>query len=75
MPFSPNGGLPIYDLKELLLKVAILFGVLIVIYAVFWLLTELGLIPRIIFAVVPQIVLLVIGIFIIFYAYSKLKMR
>jgi len=68
-------GLPIYDLKELLLKVAILLGVLIVIYAVFWLLTELGLIPRIIFAVVPQIVLLVIGIFIIFYAYSKLKMR
>ena len=69
MPF--RGGIPLYDLKELGYKVAILFGALIVIYGVLWLLAELHIIPAIFFAIFPQIVLILIGIFIIYVAVSK----
>lgn len=67
----PNGGIPFYDLKDLMYKVAILFGVLIVIYGVLWLLAELGVIPAIFFAIFPQIVLILVGIFIIYTAVSR----
>lgn len=67
----PNGGLPFYDLKDLIYKVAILFGVLIVIYGVLWLLAELKIIPAIFFAIFPQIVLILVGLFIIYTAVSR----
>lgn len=68
---GPFGGMPTYNLKELGYKIAILFGALLVIYGVLWLLAELKIIPVIFFAIFPQIVLILIGIFIIYYAYSK----
>ncbi|WP_407454168.1 hypothetical protein [Methanobrevibacter sp.] len=68
-----RGGMPYYDFKELGYKVALIFGALIVIYGVLWLLAELGVIPAIIFAIFPQIVLILIGIFIIYVALDHKK--
>lgn len=65
--------MPFYDLKDVGYKIAIIFGVLIVIYGVLWLLAELGLIPAIAFAIFPQIVLILIGLFIIYVAYERKK--
>ena len=73
MPF-PGGGIPIYDFKDLIYKFALLIGILIIIYGVLWLLAELGVIPIIIFAIFPQIVLILFGIFIVYVAYSKRNM-
>ena len=67
MPFNPNS----FDLRDLTYKLAILFGALIVIYGVLWLLAELGVIPAIVFAIFPQIVLILVGIFIIYTAVSR----
>ena len=72
MPFP--GGMPFPDMRDMLYKVLILFGALIVIYGVLWLLAELKIIPAIIFAIFPQIVLILIGIFIIYIAYNKRSM-
>ena len=69
----PHGGMPFYDLKDMGYKIAIIFGVLIVIYGVLWLLAELGVIPTIVFAIFPQIVLILIGIFIIYAALDHRK--
>ena len=68
----PYGGVP--DLREIGYKIAILLGAIIVIYGVLWLLAELKVIPTIFFAIFPQIVLILVGIFIIYYAYSKRNM-
>ncbi|WP_407412778.1 hypothetical protein [Methanobrevibacter sp.] len=68
----PNGMFP--DLRDILYKVAILFGALIVIYGVLWLLVNLGVIPALVAAVFPQIVLILVGIFIIYVAYNKRNM-
>lgn len=73
MPFN-GGGMPLPDLRDIGYKIAILFGALIVIYGVLWLLAELKVIPAIFFAIFPQIVLILVGIFIIYYAYSKRNM-
>lgn len=59
------------DFRELAYKIAILFGALIVIYGVLWLLAELGVIPAIFFAIFPQIVLILVGLFIIYIAFNK----
>ena len=72
MPFS-GGGVPFFDLKDVLYKVAILFGAIIVIYGVLWLLVELKIIPVIFFAIFPQIILILVGLFIIYTAVSKRK--
>ena len=48
-----------------------LLGILIVVYALLWILAELKLIPVVLFAIFPQIVLLLIGIFIVYIAYSR----
>lgn len=56
------GGIP-YDFKEIANKIAMLMGILIIIYALLWILAELKLIPVVLFAIFPQIVLLLIGIF------------
>ena len=63
--------MPIPDLRDIGYKIAILFGALIVIYGVLWLLVNLGLIPALVAAIFPQIVLILIGIFIIYVAYTK----
>ena len=70
MPF--RGQIP-FDLKDMGYKIAIIFGALIVIYGVLWLLAELKLIPAIIFLIFPQIVLILIGIYIIYFAYDRKK--
>ena len=67
---GPFGRMPMFDLKGLVYKIAILFGAILVIYGVLWLLAELKIIPVIFFAIFPQIVLILIGAFIIYYAYS-----
>ena len=65
-----QGGIP-YDFKEIANKIAMLMGILIIIYALLWILAELKLIPVVLFAIFPQIVLLLIGIFIVYIAYSR----
>ena len=61
------------DLKDLAYKAAIVFGVLIVLYGVLWLLATLGVIPAIVAAIFPQIVTIIIGIFIIYTAVDRRK--
>ncbi|MBQ6813628.1 MAG: hypothetical protein IJP12_03215 [Methanobrevibacter sp.] len=72
MPFGGGGNRPFpFDYKETLNKVLMLVGVLIVIYAILWILAELRIIPVIIYALFPQVVLLLIGVFIFYQAYSR----
>ena len=59
------------DIKDLLYKIAIVFGAIIVIYGVLWLLVNLGVIPAIIAAIFPQLVLIIIGLFIIYAAIDR----
>lgn len=68
---SFTGGMSPYEIKDLFYKLLILFGVLIIIYGVLWLLAKLSLIPAIIFAIFPQLVLILVGIFIVYVAVSK----
>lgn len=59
------------DFKDLTYKIAIVFGVIIVIYGVLWLLVNLNIIPAIIAAIFPHIVLIIIGLFIIYTAIDR----
>ena len=68
----PNGMFP--DFRDLGYKLAILFGVLIVIYGVLWLFVTLGIIPALVAAIFPQIVLILVGLFIIYVAFNKRKL-
>lgn len=70
MPFSGGGGIP-YDFRGLLNKALLLLGILIIIYAILWILAVLHIIPAIIYSLFPQIVLLCIGIFIVYMAYKR----
>ena len=70
---SMNPMFDIPDLKDLAYKAAIVFGALIVVYGVLWLLATLGIIPAIVAAIFPQIVLIVIGLFIIYTAVDRRK--
>lgn len=65
----PN-GMPM-DFKDTLNKVIMLFGIIIIIYAILWILAKLNLIPSIIFGIFPQIVLLLVGVFIFYYAWNS----
>lgn len=67
-------GMPPFDFREIGYKLAIVFGALIIIYGVLWLLAELKIIPVIFFSIFPQIVLILIGIFIIYTAYNRSKL-
>jgi len=62
----PN-GMPSFG--DTLNKIAMFFGIAIIIYATLWILLKLNLIPAIIFSIFPQIVLLLIGIFIFYVAF------
>ncbi|WP_178647559.1 hypothetical protein [uncultured Methanobrevibacter sp.] len=66
------GQMP-FNIRELLIKFSFLVGFLIIIYALLWILAELKVIPAIIYAIFPQIVLLFIGIFIVYMAYTRKK--
>lgn len=59
------------ELKDLLYKIAIVLGALIVIYGILWLLATLGVIPPLIAALFPQIVIIFIGLFIIYAAIER----
>ena len=65
----PNGLF--FDFKDTLYKMALLFGALLIIYGILWLFVELGFIPLILLAIFPQIILILVGIFIIYVAYNK----
>jgi hypothetical protein len=67
----PIPGLDEYTIRSYINKFALLFGILLIIYAILWMLAELKIIPTILFAIFPQIVLLLIGIFIVYMALSK----
>lgn len=67
----PNAIFP--DFKDTLYKMVMLFGALLIIYGVLWLLVELGFIPLILLTVFPEIILILVGIFIIYVAYTKKK--
>ena len=67
----PIPGLDEYTIRSYINKFALLFGILLIIYAVLWMFAELKIIPAILFAIFPQIVLLLIGIFIVYMAISK----
>ena len=67
----PIPGLDEYTIRSYITKFALLFGILLIIYALPWMLAELKIIPAILFAIFPQIVLLLIGIFIVYMALSK----
>ncbi|MBR0271906.1 MAG: hypothetical protein IJQ68_07975 [Methanobrevibacter sp.] len=69
----PIPGLDEYTIRSYLNKFLLLLGIVIIIYAILWILAELKLIPVILFAIFPQIVLLLIGIFIVYIALSKRK--
>ena len=72
MSFGSGGNRPFpYDYKETLNKVLMLAGILIIVYALLWMFAELKLIPVIIYALFPQFVLLLVGIFIFYQAYSR----
>lgn len=64
-------GLDEYTIRSYINKFALFLGVIIIIYATLWILAELKVIPMIIFAIFPQIVLLLIGIFIVYMALSR----
>lgn len=66
----PGGAIP-YEYKKMLNKFLMLIGLIIVIYAVLWILAKIGLIPIILFSIFPQIVLLLIGAFIFYQAWSR----
>ncbi len=68
-----NGGPIPLNYRELLTKIGMLVGALIIIYAILWILAELKLIPVIIFALFPQVVLLLVGIFVFYQAYKRWK--
>lgn len=62
-----------FDFRGIAIKIAFLFGALIVIYGLLWLLATLGIIPAIIAAIFPQIVLIIIGIFVMYTAFEQKK--
>ena len=68
-----NPMFDIPDLKDLLYKIVIVFGALIVIYGILWLLVTLGVIPAVIAAIFPPIVLIIIGLFIIYTVFDRKK--
>lgn len=59
--------------KDTLFKMAIVLGALIVMYGVLWLLVNLGVIPALVAVIFPQIVIIIIGLFIIYTAIEKRK--
>ena len=70
--FGRPGGIP-FDYRPILIKLGLLVGAFIIIYAILWILAEMHLIPYIVFAIFPGIILLIFGIFIFYQAYSKYR--
>ena len=53
-------------IKSKLNKTGIFVGVLLVLFAFLWIASKLGLIPSIFFDIWPQIILIIIGVFILY---------
>ena len=62
-----------YEFRTLLNKAVLFVGIVIIVYALLLILAKLNIIPAIIYSIFPQIVLLLIGIFLVYYALSKRK--
>lgn len=62
-----------FELKTLLNKALLFVGIVIIVYALLLILAKLNIIPAIIYSIFPQIVLLLIGIFLVYFALSKRK--
>ena len=60
-----DNDIPI-KIKSKLNKTGIFVGILIVFFAFLWIASKLGLIPSILFDLWPQIILIIIGIFILY---------
>ncbi|MDR2624149.1 MAG: hypothetical protein LBC39_06255 [Methanobrevibacter sp.] len=60
--------IPINDIKRKISKTGIFVGILIILFALTWIAVELGLIPKVILNLWPQIILLIVGIFILYKA-------
>lgn len=60
-----------YQMKDMLFKMLIVVGVLIVIYGVLWLLVNLKLIPAVVAVLFPQVVIIAIGLGIIYIAITR----
>ncbi|MDR2830951.1 MAG: hypothetical protein LBB45_07965 [Methanobrevibacter sp.] len=58
--------IPINDIKRKISKTGIFVGLLIILFALTWIAVELGLIPKVVLNLWPQIILLIIGIFILY---------
>ena len=67
----PIPNLDEYTIIKYINRFALLFGIFVIIYAILWILAELEIIPAIIFAIFPQIVLLLVGIFIVYIVLSR----
>lgn len=73
-PKNYSDNMPMFDISDFrgsIYKAAIVFGALIVFYGILWLLVTLGVIPAVIAAIFPQIVIIIIGLFIIYMAIDR----
>lgn len=67
----PNGN-PL-EFRSTMNKVALCFGVILIIYATLSILIKLNLIPDILISIFPSIVLLIVGIFILISSFNSRK--
>lgn len=65
-------GIP-FDFKEILYKFLLFFGILIILYALLLIMAKLNIIPAIMYGIFPYVILLIIGIFLVYYSLSKRK--
>ncbi|MCR5027550.1 MAG: hypothetical protein K6A34_08965 [Methanobrevibacter sp.] len=60
-----------FDLRDIFNKSLLFLGIIIIIYALIWILAKLNIIPPIVYSIFPQLVLLLIGILLVYLALSK----
>ena len=61
----------IHNYRNLFNKILLLVGIIIIIYAILWILAKIGIIPYLLFSLIPQIVLLLVGVFIVYQAWTN----
>jgi|GEM_PF-457047 len=71
MPFTGGSGPIPFDFRETLNKFALFLGIVIIVYALLWIFAKLNIIPAIVYGLFPQIILLLIGIFIFYHAWTR----
>lgn len=60
-----------FDYRDVFIKIILFLGIVIIIYSIVWILVILNLIPAVVYTLFPQIILLLIGIFLVYFAVSK----